>query len=118
MVVSRYHGVIDFCLEGMSLNYRGISLICMAFLVGGCQSNHPPAGRLYHPAVVEPLPTAGGSVGHAREPVRATVESIKAEGAIGALQQQGRLQLQQAQWREAIVTGERGLRVDRREASF
>ena len=100
------------------MNYSVIALVCMTLFMGGCQSSHQSTGRLYHPAVVESLSTAEDSAKPVQGPVRATVEPIKARGAIQALQQQGRSQLQQTQWREAIVTGERGLRVDRREASF
>lgn len=116
--MSRCRTATYFCIEGKSLNYKAVALVCMTLLVGGCQSNHPSTGRLYRPAVVEPRPAAENPSEQARAPVRATVEPIKAKGVIQALQQQGRLQLQQTQWREAIVTGERGLRVDRREASF
>lgn len=94
--------------------------MCLALLITGCQLSPQPAEVIYHPAVVE-QPRAVEGQGRATEALpapAATVVPIKAKSVIHELQQQGQVQLRQAQWREAIVIAERGLRVDRREAGF
>jgi len=100
------------------LNYSGSVLIVAALLLAGCQVSPQPAKPIYHPAVVEQSRGAESAVGQARQPAPTTVTPIKALGVINELRQQGQSQLQQAQWRGVIVTAERGLRVDRREAGF
>jgi len=92
----------------------------VTLLIAGCQLSPQPTGPVYYPAVVEqPNVARETERGTETKPAPSTtVVPIKALGAIDELRQLGQLQLKQAQWSEAIVTAERGLRVDRREASF
>jgi len=92
--------------------------MCAALFLAGCQVPPQSARPIYHPTVVEQPRVVDRPARMDRKPVATTVAPIKAQGIINELQQQGQAQLRQAQWREAIVTAERGLRVDRREANF
>lgn len=102
------------------MNYARPVLLLMALLATGCQVSPQPSGSIYHPAVIERTSDTEEAEGAVKvAPSRAvTVAPIKAKGVIDELRQQGNERLKQAQWREAIVIAERGLRVDRREAGF